>query len=90
MNFIQTLPNNEYFVLGLIALFAILWVKHPKKVFWQTAWWGRHICGDFDKSGHDPVCFDCKVTNNDTCMRTLECRALREKMGVDINGEPIR
>jgi len=31
----------------------------------KTSWWERHICSDFDKSGHHPKCFSCNGGNED-------------------------
>jgi hypothetical protein len=85
MDFIQTLPNSPYFVLALIVVFAYVWMNPPKGVFWK-----QQIAGNFEDSGHHPACFDCNVSNNKTCYNNLECKALREQMGVDINGNKIR
>lgn len=81
--FIQSLPNNPYFVLFLIGLFGLVWFGMPK-----TNWWKNHMVGDFDKSVHHPLCFDCNE-GNDACYNDFRCAALRDQMKVDINGDPL-
>lgn len=81
--FIQALPNNPVFVIILIGVFGLVWFGMPK-----TKWWKRHICDDFANSGHHPACFNCNLGNED-CYEHLGCAALRDQMGVDINGNPL-
>lgn len=56
-------------LVGLISL--IIW--HLSK----TDFWERHVCMDFDKTGHHTECFDCNE-GNEICYNDPErCGAMR-------------
>lgn len=57
---------NIYVFLGIIAVFGLLWMNPPRKVFWKTVWWKRHICDDFPDQ-YDPHCFECNKHEVGAC-----------------------
>ena len=75
---IQQLPNNPVFVLILLAVFGLVWFGMPK-----TKWWQKHMVGNFDNTGHHPLCFDCNE-GNDACYEDASrCAAMRDEFKLD-------
>jgi hypothetical protein len=67
---------NPYVFLIIVAVAGFVWINADK--------WMKHICGDFDKTGHHPACFDC---NNDgsACYNDIRrCAALRDQLGCSL------
>jgi len=69
---------NPVVVCLIIAVFGLIWMKPPQKVFWKTDFWRKHVCADFSESGHHPACAMCNVTDNDVCYKNPDkCAAMR-------------
>ena len=61
-------------VITMAACFIIMVISYLSK----TNWWERHVCKRFSKTGHNEICFDCNLIENQSCYSS-ECPIINSK-----------